>query len=131
MTPQQMIEFDARREAVLRHQLKTNPKFRAMRRDRRVAFAAGVVRYAVSVAIALFLMKAFVISQAGGAGYQAMVAPVVAQLPEGGLLAQAFAPDMYSNRLAAMFASLVTDDVPGSESAVTQIERLGPVAPEG
>lgn len=131
MTPQQMIEFDARREAVLRHQLKTNPKFRAMRRDRRVAFAAGVVRYAVSVAIALFLIKAFVISQSGISGYSSMVAPVVAQLPEEGLLARAFAPDTYSNRLALMFQTLVQDDAQAVDRTVGQIERLGPAQSDG
>lgn len=114
MTPQQMIDFDARREAVLRDHMKTSPKFRAIRRDRRVAFAAGIVRYAAALGIFLFLIKAFVISQNGADAYLAMVAPLLAHLPEGGLLAQAVAPDAYSAILAATFA----DWTPGQAAAI-------------
>jgi hypothetical protein len=126
MTPQQMIEFDARREAILRRQLKTNPKFRAMRRNKRLAIAAGIVRYAASVAIALFLIKAFVISQSGVSGYLEMVAPVTERLPQDGVLAGVFAPDAYSNQLASLFASLVQQDEAEMEQASATVERVGP-----
>jgi len=128
MTPQQMIEFDARREAVLRHQLKTSPKFRAMRRDRRVAFAAGVVRYAVAVGIVLFLIKSFVISQSGVDGYLAMVQPVLEQLPATGLLTMAIAPDQYSQFLAQTFTGLLQTSGQ-SDNSLAGIETIGPVQP--
>lgn len=129
MTQQQLIDFDARREAVLRHQLKVNPKFRAMRRDRRVAIAAGVVRYAVAVGIALFLLKAFVISQNGADGYLALVAPVLQQVPADGFVAQVLAPDAYSVLVAETFAGFVTPDTQAAQSGLDGIERVGPSLP--
>ena len=117
MTPQQMIDFDARREAVIRHHMKTNPNFRAMRRDRRVAFAAGVVRYVAALAILLFLVKAFVISQDGVDGYLALVSPLLMELPQGGLLAKAVAPDAYSIMIAETFGSWISGSPDGANRA--------------
>jgi hypothetical protein len=128
MTPQQMIEFDARREAVLRHQLKTNPNFRAMRRDRRVAFAAGVVRYLTALGILLFLVKAFLISQNGVDGYMQVVYPLLMELPQGGLMAKAIAPDPYSIMIAETFADWLTPDPQIAAQSLEGFERIGPGA---
>lgn len=126
MTPQQMIDFDARREAVIRHQMKTNPNLRAMRRDRRVAFAAGVVRYFAALAILLFLVKAFVISQGGVEGYLALVSPLLTELPQGGLLAQAVAPDSYSTMIAETFGNWMSPETRTAQNALAGIEQIGP-----
>jgi hypothetical protein len=126
MTPQQMIDFDARREAVVRHQLKTNPNLRALRRDRRVAFAAGVVRYFTAVGILLFLVKAFTISQTGVDGYVNIVAPLLTELPQGGLLARAVAPDSYSLMIADTFAGWMDTREYASQDALAGFERIGP-----
>ncbi|MBN2759583.1 MAG: hypothetical protein JXQ79_03705 [Rhodobacteraceae bacterium] len=128
MTPQQMIEFDARREAVLRHQLKNNPNFRAMRRDRRVAFAAGVVRYVTAIGILLFLVKAFLISQNGVDGYTRVVAPLLVELPQGGLVAKAIAPDGYSILIANTFTDLITPNAQAAQQSLEGFERIGPGA---
>lgn len=130
MTPQQLIDFDARREAVLREHMKTSPKFRALRRDRRVAFAASVVRYGVAVGIMLFLLKAFVISQSGTDGYLATVQPLLSQLPAGSLLAQSVAPDPYSAMLANTFSDLTAPDTQSAQNALDGFSRVGPATSE-
>lgn len=128
MRPQQMLDFDSRREAVLRNRLKTNPNFRAMRRDRRVAFAASIVRYAVAVGILLFLIKAFVISQSGVDGYMAMVSPLLAQLPQDGLAVQAVSPDAYSTMLAGTFAEWMSGNAPAVADTLESVERIEPAS---
>lgn len=126
MTPQQMIDFDTRREAVIRHKMKTNPNLRAMRRDKRVAFAAGVVRYLAAVGILLFLVKAFVISQVGVDGYLALVSPMLIELPQGGLLAKAIAPGDYSIMIAETFGNWLSPETQTAQNALEGIERIGP-----
>jgi hypothetical protein len=125
MTPQQMIDFDARREAVLRHQLKTNPNLRALRRDRRVAFAAGVVRYFATLGILMFLVKAFLISQVGVPGYELIVSPLASHLPPGGLMEQAVAPGPYSILIAETFSSWMEGNWT-RQTGLEGIERIGP-----
>lgn len=126
MTPQQMIDFDARREAVVRHKMKTNPNLRAMRRDRRVAFAAGVVRYFTAVGILLFLVKAFVISQAGVDGYLTLVSPLLIELPQSGLLTKAVAPGDYSIMIAETFGNWLSPETQTAQNALEGFERIGP-----
>lgn len=126
MTPKQMIDFDARREAVLRAHLKQNPKYRTMVRDRRVAFAAGVVRYFVGLGLGLvlFLLKAFLISQNGQDSYLAMVAPVLELVSVEGVLAQAVAPDRYSNVLASAITDMTAPEPQTAASVPEALERV-------
>lgn len=124
MTPKQMIDFDARREAVLRAHLKQNPKYRTMVRDRRVAFAAGVVRYFVGLGLVLFLLKAFLISQNGQDAYLAMVAPVLELVSAESVLAQAVAPDRYSNVLASAITDMTAPEPQTAASAPEALERV-------
>lgn len=126
MTPKQMIDFDARREAVLRAHLKQNPKYRTLIRNRRVAIAAGIVRYLVAVGIVLFLIKAFLLAQNGPGGYQAMVAPVLSSVPADGLVARAIAPDSYSMKVASTMAELTASSAPTADAALDGIERITP-----
>ncbi|MCL1629407.1 hypothetical protein M3N55_11750 [Roseibaca sp. V10] len=126
MTPKQMIDFDARRESVLRAHLKQNPKYRATVRDRRVAFAAGVVRYFVGLGVVLFLLKTFLISQNGQDAYLAMVAPLLEHVSVDGVLAQAVAPDRYSTFLASAIADMTA---PKPQTAASVPEALDRVIP--
>ena len=126
MTPKQMIDFDARREAVLRAHLKRNPNYRKMMRDRRVGFAAGIVRYCVGLGLVLFLIKAFLISQNGQDGYLNMVAPALAHVPTEGVLARAIAPDPYSGSLASAIADLVASEPQTAHSTADGPERIAP-----
>ncbi|CUX79745.1 hypothetical protein Ga0058931_0432 [Roseibaca calidilacus] len=126
MTPKQMIEFDARREAVLRAHLARNPKYRKMMRDRRVAFAAGVVRYFAGLGLVLFLIKAFLMGQYGQDGYLALVAPLMAHVPADGLLAQSIAPDHYSGLVASAMAELFAPTAQTATSPSDGLERIIP-----
>lgn len=129
MTPQQMIEFDARREAVLRAHLKQNPNYRKMMRDRRVAFAAGVVRYCAGMGLILFLIKAFLISQNGQQAYLDLVSSVLSKVPADSVVARAIVPDRYSLIVAAAMADLTAPRPQTAASVDDGLERIVPGVP--
>jgi hypothetical protein len=123
MTPKQLIDFDARREAVLRSHLKQDPKYKKRRRRGRFALVTGALRYVTAVGLLLFLVKTFLISQYGPDAYLEMLDPVISQVPADSIFGKAVLPGEVSGLLATAFSDLL---VQNTEAVAVAVDAMQP-----
>ena len=92
--------FNARRAAVLAAHLKRDKDYIAHRRKRRIGFLLGTIKVSVGTVLMLGLIKSAALATHGAEGYAQIVAPVLSTLAPDHFLAQAIAPDAYTQRIA-------------------------------
>ena len=106
MTEAQRAEFEQRRLAIMAASIKKDPKHRQYTRKRRLSVTASILGSFVVFAVVLLLLKSFILALEGQEGYTQMVAPIVQNQPEGGMITLAVAPDPVSMGIAAMIKPL-------------------------
>ncbi len=101
MNTTQKAEFEQRRLCVLRKHIEHDPKLRAMRRKRKLSMMFSVAGSFGAIAVALLLIKSFLLALHGPQGYAQIVAPVVEQQGRGSVVVQLIDPDPVSAGIAA------------------------------
>ncbi|MFN4056661.1 MAG: hypothetical protein ACK4HW_00575 [Roseinatronobacter sp.] len=107
MSMKAIADFKARRAAVLAAHLKRDKEFLSHRRKRRIGFLLGTIKVSLGTIAALAVIKSAALATHGTTGYLQIVAPVLNSLAPDHLLAQAVAPDAYTQRLADTLAPYV------------------------
>jgi hypothetical protein len=107
MSMKTLADFKARRAALLAAHLKRDKDYLAHRRKRRVGFLLGTIKVSLGTLAALAVIKSAALATHGTNGYLQIVAPVLNGLAPDHLLAQAVAPDAYTQRLADTLAPFV------------------------
>jgi hypothetical protein len=119
MTNEQRSEFEQRRLNVVRQHVANDPKIRALRRKRKWKVVTSVLGSVVAVAVAMVLIKSFVLAVHGPRDFAQIMAPVLDGTTAGSVPSLLFGPDPVSSELAAILQPLL----PGST-------RLAVTAPE-
>ena len=107
MTIEQKCEFEQRCMEVHRKHLANDPKFRAMRRKRRLGILVSVTGSMLGVAFAMVLLKSFVLAHHGPRDYAQIVAPMLEGRADSSLAARLFGIDPVSAEIAALLRPLL------------------------
>ena len=107
MTDEQRRQFAQRRQQVQRKHVENDPKIRAMRRQRRRARFGAVLGSVFAFAVAMLLIKSFVLAMHGPREFARMVAPVLEGQTADSVPSRLLGPDPVSTEIAAMLQPLL------------------------
>ncbi len=107
MTPEQELDFKKRRMRVVQKHLKNDPKYRKMRRARRMSLFSSVLGSVVTLGVFLLLLKSFVLALNGPRDYAALVAPMVEGQSESSIVARLLTIDPVSSQIAGLIAPML------------------------
>ena len=107
MTPEQLCEFEQRRLEMMRKHVATDPALRRVRRQRHWMTIKSIFASAIVVAVALMLLKAFVIAYEGEQGYARLVGPIIETQDEDSYIGIALKPDPVTTEVADFMSSFV------------------------
>ncbi|TVP69197.1 MAG: hypothetical protein EA339_15050 [Rhodobacteraceae bacterium] len=107
MTPEQELDFKKRRMRVVQKHLKNDPKYRKMRRARRLGLISSVLGSVVTLGVFLLLLKSFVLALNGPRDYAALVAPMVEGQGESSVVAQLLGVDPISLQIAGFIGPML------------------------
>ncbi len=124
MTDEQKKQFEQRREQVRRRHIENDPKIRALRRKRTRAVIGSLVGSVFAFAVAMVLIKSFVLAVHGPRELARTVAPVLEEQAAESVMARLLGPDPVSTEIAAMLQPLLPQ---GTTIAATTSSASGSV----
>ncbi len=107
MTPEQLCEFEQRRLEMMRKHMANDPDMRRLRRKRYLMVMKSLLTSAVVMAVVLMLIKAFIMTYEGQAGYARLIEPYVETRDDASLISTALRPDPVSAKVAGFMSSFV------------------------
>lgn len=107
MTDEQKRQFQQRSQQVQRRHIENDPKIRAMRRKRKRAVLGSLMGSVFAFAVAMLLIKSFVLALHGPREFARMVAPILEGQAADSVPSRLLGPDPASTEIAAMLQPLL------------------------
>lgn len=107
MTDDQKKEFQQRRGSVMRRHMEADPKIRALRRKRKRSMLASLLGSVVVFAVALLLIKSFMLAVHGPRDFARIISPMVEGQDAQSLAVRLLGPDRVSTEIAALLEPIL------------------------
>lgn len=107
MLTEQKVEFELRRQRLMRKHRESDPELKALRRKRKRSRRFALLSSVVGFGMVMLLLKGFLLAFHGPQGYAQIVAPITQTQAADTFVMRIVAPDPISTEIAAMLRPIL------------------------